>query len=272
MTPVGRNADPALRSLAALLERCEVALAGIDGGGLEDLLGLAVIGREKNSSPAEREEADDGPDPPGDGENEILRIPAGRWLHWGHAWVSEDVLERRKEIAPKLRDFAADGDLTIVPNIDGAVDMTVAFAEVAGFVDQVMASGIAPEKAAIGVDQAGLGLILQALGALGIDTTPEAGIVVGIPQGWKLQNAIKTVEVKLGGRTFIHGGTRLMAWSVGNAKVEPRGNAILITKQASGFAKIDPLMALFDAAALMAMNPVAAISVYDKEHRGFLVL
>ena len=48
-----------------------------------------------------------------------------------------------------------------------------------------------------------------------------------------------------------------MAWAVGNARVEPKGNAILITKQASGSAKIDPLMALFDAASLMALAPQA---------------
>jgi len=65
------------------------------------------------------------------------------------------------------------------------------------------------------------------------------------------------VERKLAGGTFIHGGSRLMAWCVGNAKVVPVGNAISITKQASGFAKIDPLMAIFDAASLMAMNPQA---------------
>jgi hypothetical protein len=50
---------------------------------------------------------------------------------------------------------------------------------------------------------------------------------------------------KLAEQELVHGGQPMMAWCVGNAKVEPRGNAISITKQASGTAKIDPLMALF---------------------------
>jgi phage terminase large subunit-like protein len=71
-----------------------------------------------------------------------------------------------------------------------------------------------------------------------------------------MTGAVKTAERKLADGTIEHGGQQLMAWCVGNAKVEPRGNAIvIITKQASGSAKIDPLMAFFDAAHLMALVP-----------------
>ncbi|MCY1305239.1 hypothetical protein D9M70_550330 [compost metagenome] len=55
----------------------------------------------------------------------------------------------------------------------------------------------------------------------------------------------------------------MMAWCVGNARVEPRANSILITKQVSGSAKIDPLMAMFNAVTLMALNPPAATKKYQ---------
>jgi len=78
---------------------------------------------------------------------------------------------------------------------------------------------------------------------------------VGISQGWKLTGAIKTAERKLADKSLRHSGQALMAWAVANARVEPKGNAIIITKQASGSAKIDPLLAVFNAIALMSTNP-----------------
>ena len=62
-----------------------------------------------------------------------------------------------------------------------------------------------------------------------------------------------------------------MNWCVGNARVEPRGNAIIITKQASGTGKIDPLMAALNATALMAMNPEARRKSSVYETRGVIV-
>ena len=107
--------------------------------------------------------------------------------------------------------------------------------------------------AQVGVDPAGAGSIVDALGEIGI--TEEAKLLVGIPQGIRLMNAAKTIERKLSDRTFRHGGSALMAWCVGNAKVRATPTAVLVERAASGFGKIDPLMATFNAAHLMGLNP-----------------
>ena len=205
-------------TLDQLLDRSEVVDIGIDGGGLDDLLGLAVVGRDKDTR---------------------------EWLTWTHAWAHPSVLERRKEVAPRLHDFAKDGDLTLVKNIGDDV------ADVASICALIEARGLLDK---IGCDPAGLGGIVDALAEAEI---PEDKLI-GVSQGWKLTGAIKTAERKLAEGVLVHGGQALMAWCVGNAKVEPRGNAVIITKQAAGSAKIDPLMALFNAVTLMSLNPETA--------------
>jgi phage terminase large subunit-like protein len=212
-----RRAETGL-DLESVIARSEVITVGIDGGGLDDLLGLAVIGRERDT---------------------------GRWLTWAHAWAHPSALERHKGQAARFRDFERDGDLTIVSSIGEDVE------DVADIAARVFQSGRMDK---VGVDIHGIGAILDAIVERGVDQD----LVVGISQGWKLTGSIKTVERKLAEGQMVHAGAPMMNWCCSNAKVEPKGNAVAITKQAAGFAKIDPLMAVFNAAALMALNPQSA--------------
>ena len=66
-----RRADPSL-TLDSLIGRSDVVVVGVDGGGLDDLLGMTVLGRC--------------------GETK-------HWLSWSRAWAHRSVLERRKSIS-----------------------------------------------------------------------------------------------------------------------------------------------------------------------------
>jgi phage terminase large subunit-like protein len=202
-------------TLDDVIARSDVIDIGIDGGGLDDLLGFAAVGRDKRTRD---------------------------WLIWTHAWAHPSVLERRKAEAPRFHDFEKDGDLTLSKRIGDDV------LEVADLVEQVEESGLLDK---VGVDPVGIGAIYDAM--IEREIPPEK--IVAISQGWKLGGAIKTAERKLAEGGMKHGGQPMMAWCVSNAKVEPRANSILITKQASGSAKIDPLMALFNAVTLISLNP-----------------
>lgn len=210
-------AEPDL-TLQSLLQRSEVVTMGGDGGGLDDLLGLAVLGREKGTR---------------------------RWLLWVHAWCHRSVLQLRQSEAPQFLEFEKNGDLTIVDELGDDMD------EVTDIVAEVVASGKLPKDKAVGLDMAGLGGLLDAILQGGV----RQDQVNGISQGWRMSGAIMTTERALADNTLKHAGQRIMDYCVGNAKVEPRGSAKLITKQGSGVGKIDPLMATFDAVSLMSMNP-----------------
>lgn len=208
-------------TLDDIIARSEVCVAGIDGGGLDDLLGLCIIGREKGTR---------------------------RWLHWAHAWAHEIVLKRRRDQAQKIMDFVGDGDMHLVKTPGQDIQ------QLCGYIRRVQK--LLPTSNAIGVDPAGIGQILDAL--LDADMGIEEKQVRGVPQGWKLNGPIKTVERMIAGGEMVHCGSPLMRWCVGNARIVDNGNAVQISKQIAGKAKIDPLMATFNAAVMMALNPGAA--------------
>lgn len=221
-------------TLEALLERSEVVTVGIDGGGLDDLFAVGVIGRCK-----------------------VTRD----WLHWAHAWVQDDVLTLRKDIAGALRDFEREGSLTLCQ------EATQDIAEAVALVCRIRDAGLLPAEDAIGIDPYGVAALVDALAEAGIG----GNMVRAIGQGTQLSPAIWGLERKLKDGTFWHGAQPMMAWVLGNAKAEQRGNATLITKQAAGRAKIDPLVATFDAAMLMSRNPGSGLVKIDYQAGGLFL-
>jgi phage terminase large subunit-like protein len=212
----GQAEDPDL-TLDAVIDRSECVIVGIDGGGLDDLFGLAVLGREKGTKD---------------------------WLLWTHAWCHEGVLERRKSIAARLMEFDAAGELTVVD--DQLEDISAIVAIVARVKQAGLLGGVA-------VDPAGLGEMVDAMAEIGV--TQDNKLLAGVGQGYRMMNAIKTAERRLANGTLRHGPSGLMGWAVSNLKIEPTATAIRATKQNAGDAKIDPAMAMFDAVDLLSTNP-----------------
>lgn len=220
------------RSLKELCDRSDVVTIGIDGGGLDDLFGFTAIGREHDTK---------------------------RWLTWSRAWAHLSVLQRHKQIEPRLRDFHKADELVIVDNQLRDLE------EIIRLVKFVLDAG---KLGGVGVDPAGIGQLVDALAD--IDLTVDNGGVIGIQQGFALMNAIKTCERRLASGTLLHAGQGMMSWCVSNLKIEPTATAIRATRLGVGSNKIDPAIALFDAAVLMSTNPepLDVGSVY--EDRGLL--
>lgn len=213
-------------TLEALMERSEVAVVGADGGGLDDLFGVCVIGREK-----------------------VTR----RWLVWCHAFAHPKVLERRKEIASQLHDFEGEGSLTFC-------EVTEYVTRIAAIAARLRDAGLLPEKNAVGFDPNNIAAFVDALALEGID----GAMLHRLRQGPALSPALWGLEHKLSDDTISHDGSGLMAWSVGNVKIEVKGNGNMATKQAAGRAKIDPVIAMLCAAILMSWNPEASAMNLDE--------
>lgn len=213
-------------TLDQLLDESEVCTIGVDWGGADDLAAVAVIGRRKRDKV---------------------------WLLWVKAWARNTVFEQRPKIADALRGFEEDGDLSVVETPEQQA------AEAAAICAMVNQSGKLPEAGGIGLDVAGVALLLDALEELHMSSP----LIQSVRQGWALQPAVTTVALKVESRRLLHADQSIMAWAVGNAKQELKGNNYMVTKQASGATKIDPLMAAFDAAMLMFANPQPRVSLDD---------
>ncbi len=250
-----RGVDKSM-TLESLLDRSEVVTIGLDGGGLDDLLGAGVVGREKVTK---------------------------RWLGWAHALISTIGLYRRKANLNEYRKFIAAGDLTVFRfhnkdaesaetdpdvaallsefppqfSIEGELPFDIKF--IVDLVERIRDRGL---LAQVGVDAAGIGAIVDALAGIGV--TQDAETLDAVRQGIGLMGAYKTVERKLGDRSFLHCGSDLLNWCVGNARVVLTTTASRIAREEAGFGKIDPLIAVFNAAHLMTLNPEAGgLSVFD---------
>lgn len=219
-------------TLDELMRRSEVATVGCDGGGLDDLFGLCVIGREKGTR---------------------------RWLVWCHAFAHPVVLDRRKEIASRLQDFVDEGSLTIC-EVGEYID------RIAAIVERLEAAGLLPEKDAVGFDPNNIAAFVDALASRGI----EGAMLRRLLQGPALSPALWGLEMKLSDDSISHSGSALMNWCVGNVKIEIKGNGNMATKQAAGRAKIDPFVAMLCGAILMSWNPSPSGGPSVYETRGII--
>ena len=214
------GATPGL-TLQDVLDRSEVAVVGIDGGGKDDLFGLTVAGRERGTN---------------------------KYLCWSHGFALRSALDVRKEIAQTLLDFVREGTLTLTDTLG---EMLQAVCDI---IAEVEASDLLPAEYGIGMDSAQIGALVDALDDMGIGQPCVTGMNT---QSWGMCSAIYTAEFKLHDGQLLHDGSSLMNWCVGNAKTIPLKNTVLITKQASGVCKIDPLISFLLAMKLLEANPSA---------------
>lgn len=224
-------AEPGI-TFESLLARSEVVTFGFDAGGSGDLFGVAVMGRERET---------------------------GRILLWNEALCTERAMTIRPENAAQLADLKALGQLRVFPDAEAARLP----AHAAALVKRAWEEGLMPAVQAVGVDTHQQAALFGAFREAGLPTD----LLAIVHQGWKLSAAIWWVEKQLLAGAFAHAGLTLMDWAVSNAKAEEVGKNVYIVKK-SAAAKIDPLVATFNAGAIMERNPEAAggmLSPWDRD-------
>jgi len=204
--------------LEEILATSDVAVVGGDVGGLDDLFGAAVIGRHAVTSV---------------------------WQAWCRAYCCPIVWDRRKDIAAELDRFKDAGDLVECETLQGCVEAFV------DDIDRVRNAGILALENGVGLDHWKSSLVEDELHRRNYPDLTLAGV----GQGWKLAGPAQLVAARLQAGTMVHSGQGLMLFSVENAKVDERGENQMISKARAGYAKIDPLIALLNAAMLMSMGP-----------------
>lgn len=219
-------------TLDQLLAASEVVTCGIDGGGLDDLLSLTFTGRRTGTT--------------------------DQYVSWSMAWATPTVL-KRKEIEPRLRDFERAGCLVIVERVGEDSK------QLAKLVRMVLDTDL---LAGIGIDPAKIAALKAALASENVIDAeePDPKFFVKVRQGWSLYGAMLNMERSMAEGRYQHAGQPIVDWAVGNAKCVARGNAMLVTKEISGKAKIDPVMSSFNAMELMSYNPPARTGGYSLDN------
>ena len=222
--------EPGILGLQALLDRCDVAVAGIDGGSIQDWLGLVILGIDRET---------------------------GRWLAWGHAWAHERYINEKPEYGAKVRAFERRGEITVVPDLGdpkpGETRRSIDLDEMVDVLCLCNEYNVFPKVAAIGIDGvAGVHYEQRIVGA-DDEYAPASEQIGRIKQGAWLHDAITGLPRRMQNGRFGHCGSDAMHWCATNAQMTRKANGYYaITRE--GIArdqKMDLFIALLNATFVM---------------------
>jgi len=232
--------EPGGEGLRALCERCDLVVCGIDGGGMKDLLGFVVLGRETGTE---------------------------RWLAWAHAWAHYEARERSQILAVKLDGFAKRGDLTYVDSrgevVEGEKRESIDIKELTYLVAYLNETELLPSRQSVGVDDvAGVDYFARLTDDRVSEWVAKPKQLVSIAQGGRLRTAIEGLPRIMARGDFGHCGSEVFRWCCECATIEPVGaNSVRASKRdLSEDAKIDLFIAL-----MMATNVMTVHSTYARD-------